>query len=95
MSEVKKRVTVTLDPDLLDVADKAVEAGEVRSVSAWVNDAMDQKWRAQQNARTLIRQDAAEARQRDPEEYERARAWAESIMGGPEGGPAEGEGGAG
>jgi Arc/MetJ-type ribon-helix-helix transcriptional regulator len=37
MSERKERVTVTLDPALIDAANAAVAAGRAPSLSAWVN----------------------------------------------------------
>ncbi|WP_017627644.1 ribbon-helix-helix domain-containing protein [Nocardiopsis chromatogenes] len=83
MSEVKKRVTVTLDPELLAWAEQLVEAGEARSVSAVVNEALADKVRRQENASILIEQDMHEARRRDPEEFERAMEWALGITGGP------------
>ena len=39
----KRRITVTLDEDLLQEASDAVSAGEASSVSAWVNVAMAAK----------------------------------------------------
>ena len=39
----KRRITVTLDEDLLQEASDAVSAGEASSVSAWVNAAMAAK----------------------------------------------------
>ncbi|MFC3997552.1 hypothetical protein ACFOVU_16585 [Nocardiopsis sediminis] len=81
MSEVKKRVTVTLDPDLLAAAESAVESGEARSVSAWVNDAIAEKKARQERAGALIEQDLIDARRDDPETYELAMAWARSITG--------------
>ena len=39
----KQRVTVTVDPDLLQAAQGAVEAGQASSMSAWVNEAMREK----------------------------------------------------
>ncbi|MDA2803927.1 ribbon-helix-helix domain-containing protein [Nocardiopsis suaedae] len=95
MSEVKKRVTVTLDPELLAWAERLVESGEARSVSAVVNDAMADKVRRQANAGILIEEDMQEARRRDPEEFERAMEWALEVTGGPlperEGEGADGE----
>ena len=81
MSDGKKRVTLTLDPELLDSAEAAVEAGEARSVSSWVNAALAERKRRQDRARMLIKQDAADAQAQSPEEYERALAWARSITG--------------
>ncbi|WP_017537715.1 MULTISPECIES: ribbon-helix-helix domain-containing protein [Nocardiopsis] len=81
MSEVKKRVTVTLDPELLAWAEQAVEAGEARSVSSVVNEALADKLRRQENAGVLIEQDLQQARERDPEEFERAMEWALGLTG--------------
>lgn len=81
MSEVKKRVTVTLDPELLAWAEHVVEAGEARSVSSVVNDALAEKLRRQENAGVLIEQDLQQARERDPEEFERAMEWALGVTG--------------
>jgi hypothetical protein len=39
----KQRVTVTVDPGLLDAANRAVETGEADSVSGWVTAAMSEK----------------------------------------------------
>ena len=39
----KRRVTVTVDAELLDAASRAVSAGQASSVSAWVNEAMAAK----------------------------------------------------
>lgn len=39
----KRRITVTVDEDLIDAASDAVAAGEASSVSAWVNGAMAAK----------------------------------------------------
>ena len=39
----KKRVTVTVDEDLLDAAAVAVAAGRAESLSAWVGEAMAQR----------------------------------------------------
>ncbi|CAM3615807.1 hypothetical protein NOGI109294_05770 [Nocardiopsis gilva] len=81
MSEAKKRVTLTLDPELLEAAEAAVDAGEVRSVSAWVNTALGEKKRRQERAQMLIEQDLVQARESDPEEYERAMQWAQRVLG--------------
>ena len=39
----KRRITVTVDEDRIEAANDAVAAGEVSSVSAWVNGAMADK----------------------------------------------------
>jgi hypothetical protein len=39
----KKRITVTVDADLLKTAEAAVRAGRAESLSAWVNLALDQR----------------------------------------------------
>ena len=40
MKATKRRLSASVDPDLLDAAETAAERGEVTNVSAWVNDAM-------------------------------------------------------
>ncbi len=39
----KRRITVTVDEDLIETASNAVNAGDASSVSAWVNEAMAAK----------------------------------------------------
>lgn len=39
----KERLTVTIDRDLIEVAEEAVAMGEADSVSAWVNAALAEK----------------------------------------------------
>jgi hypothetical protein len=41
----KRRLTVTVDPELVEAATKAVTAGEADSVSAWVSSALSEKIR--------------------------------------------------
>ena len=43
MTTKKQRVTVTVDPRLLEAANRAVEAGDADSVSGWVTTAMSEK----------------------------------------------------
>ncbi len=43
MSVKKQRLTVTVDPKLVQAGQKAVESGEVDSVSGWVNAALEEK----------------------------------------------------
>lgn len=45
MSGRKQRLTVTVDPDLVDAGNRAVASGESDSLSAWVNTAMAEKAR--------------------------------------------------
>ena len=40
MTQRKERLTVTVDPDLIDAGNKAVAAGRADSLSGWVNTAM-------------------------------------------------------
>ena len=40
----KKRVTVTVDETLLEVAAQAVQHGDAESVSAWISDAMHDRY---------------------------------------------------
>ena len=39
----KRRITVTIDEDLLEAAGAAVSAGDASSVSAWINEALADK----------------------------------------------------
>ncbi len=39
----KQRLTVTVDPELIDAGQRAVDAGEADSVSAWVSAALAEK----------------------------------------------------
>lgn len=45
MSAKKQRLTVTVDPDLLEAGQRAVEAGQAESVSGWVSAALEDKVR--------------------------------------------------
>lgn len=40
MSASKERLTVTVDPDLVEAGNRAVAAGRSDSLSAWVNEAL-------------------------------------------------------
>ncbi len=50
-------------------------------MSAWVNTALGEKKRRQERAQMLIEQDLVQARESDPEEYERAMQWAQRVLG--------------
>jgi Arc/MetJ-type ribon-helix-helix transcriptional regulator len=43
MSTKKQRLTVTVDPKLVQAGQRAVESGEIASVSGWVNAALEEK----------------------------------------------------
>ena len=43
MSQRKERLTVTVDPELIEAGNRAVAAGQVDSMSAWVNEALNEK----------------------------------------------------
>ena len=45
MSAKKQRLTVTVDPELLQAGQRAVEAGQAESVSSWVSAALEDKVR--------------------------------------------------
>jgi len=45
MTRRKQRLTVTVDPELVEAANRAVEAGEAESLSGWVSTAMSEKAR--------------------------------------------------
>jgi hypothetical protein len=43
MTAKKQRLTVTVDPELLEAGQRAVESGQADSVSAWVSAALEEK----------------------------------------------------
>ena len=43
MSGNKQRLTITVDPHLVDAGHKAVEAGAADSVSSWISEAIEDK----------------------------------------------------
>jgi Arc/MetJ-type ribon-helix-helix transcriptional regulator len=43
MTARKQRLTVTVDPELVQAANQAVAAGRAESLSGWVNDALAQR----------------------------------------------------
>lgn len=53
MSAKKQRLTVTIDPEVIDAGHRAVESGEADSVSGWINDALEEKIRRDHKLRLL------------------------------------------
>ncbi|MGB3410999.1 MAG: hypothetical protein WBA45_07355 [Microthrixaceae bacterium] len=45
MTSRKRRLTVTVDPELIDAGQRAVKSGQAESVSSWVNSALEEKIR--------------------------------------------------
>lgn len=45
MTSKKQRLTVTVDPELIEAGQRAVEAGKADSVSGWVSAALEEKIR--------------------------------------------------
>lgn len=45
MTSKKHRLTVTVDPDLVEAGQRAVESGQAESVSGWVSAALEDKIR--------------------------------------------------
>jgi hypothetical protein len=43
MAQRKQRLTVTVDPELIEAATRAVSAGHASSLSAWVNQALAER----------------------------------------------------
>lgn len=43
MTAKKQRLTVTVDPDLIEAGQRAIESGQAESVSGWVNAALEEK----------------------------------------------------
>ena len=55
----KERLTVTIDQDLIEVAEEAVVLGEADSVSAWVNGALAEKAAKERRLKGLAKAIAA------------------------------------
>jgi len=78
MSERKARVTVTLDRELLDIANRAVRAGEASSISSWVNRALsdraakERRLRAMDEAIRMYEAEFGEITQEEMDEQRRA-----------------------
>jgi hypothetical protein len=53
MTPRKGRLTVTVDPDLIEAGNQAVSAGLADSLSAWVNDALAAKTLQEHRLRSL------------------------------------------
>lgn len=77
MSERKTRVTVTIDPHLAAYAEQLVESGKADSVSAVVNDALEQKSLREREGLGLLRAAAAKA---DPARVARMRAHVDAQL---------------
>ena len=45
MTAKKQRLTVTVDPDLIEAGQRAVQSGQAESVSGWVSAALEDKVR--------------------------------------------------
>lgn len=43
MTQRKQRLTVTIDPDLIEAGNRAVSAGQADSLSGWVNQALAER----------------------------------------------------
>jgi len=67
---------VTVRPELLQVAERDVAAGQSTSVSAWVDEAMGEKAQ-RESLRTLLAEVRAEIGPATDEET----AWARSVLG--------------
>jgi hypothetical protein len=52
-SSRKKRLTVTIEPDLLEAGQQAVAAGRARSLSAWVSGALADRVAAERRLEVL------------------------------------------
>jgi hypothetical protein len=53
MTARKQRLTVTVDPDLIEAGQRAVESGQAASVSGWVSAALADKVRRDQKLALL------------------------------------------
>jgi Arc/MetJ-type ribon-helix-helix transcriptional regulator len=72
----KARVTVTVSREVLARAEREVKKGRARSVSAWVDAAMEEKARREDLAALL-----AEMRAEGGDATEEEQAWARGVLG--------------
>jgi Arc/MetJ-type ribon-helix-helix transcriptional regulator len=72
----KARVTVTVRREILKKAERQVRRGRAKSVSAWVDSAMEEKARREDLAALL-----GEMNAEGPEATEEEKAWARSVLG--------------
>jgi hypothetical protein len=69
------KVAVTISTDVLELAKKRVKAGRAKSLSAFVNEAVDEKLRRDELAEIL---EAMDAEHGPPNKV--ARAWAKRVV---------------
>jgi Arc/MetJ-type ribon-helix-helix transcriptional regulator len=72
----RKRITVSVSPDLVHAAESDVAAGKAPSVSSWVDQAM-----AERAHRESLRDILAEIRAELGPPTEEETAWARSVLG--------------
>ncbi|HEY3355655.1 MAG TPA: hypothetical protein VGQ83_20555 [Polyangia bacterium] len=72
----KRRITVTVDPAVLRAAERQVRGGRARSISAWVDAAMEQKARLEDLAALLADMEAENGPASADEEK-----WARAVLG--------------
>jgi hypothetical protein len=72
----RSRVTVTVRPDVLAAVEQEVASGRATSLSAWVDQAMEEKVRREDLAGLL-----AEMRAENGPASEREDAWARQALG--------------
>lgn len=53
MTTQKRRLTVTVNPELVEAGKRTVEAGDAASVSSWVNAALEEKIQRDNKLRLL------------------------------------------
>ena len=69
------KIAITISADVLKLAKKRVKAGRAKSLSAFVNDAVDEKLRRDELAELL---DAMDAKHGPPSKV--AEAWAKRVL---------------
>ena len=69
------KIAITISEDILALAKKRVKAGRAKSLSAFVNDAVDEKLRRDELTELL---DAMDAKHGPPSKD--ARAWAKRVV---------------
>jgi hypothetical protein len=72
---IAAKVAITISADVLELAKKRVKAGRAKSLSAFVNEAVDEKLRRDELSEVL---DAMDAKLGRPNKA--ARAWAKRVL---------------
>lgn len=75
----RTRVTVSLNPQIAADLRQQAEDGRISSISAYVEQAIEEKRDREQTARAAVNDALAAKRARDPQQADRDAAWAATL----------------